>query len=788
LPWQILYLIIVTIYYYSNFTLEPLRNAIITLSWIGGGPEGSWAPAFFGYYNITIDVTGFHFGTNHTLKIQIQEIGYLAAELYVIVPIKKLPTQIEPLSSSYSGYKEQPLNIYAIFQDTFNDKSIPSIYDLNGNFTIRIGNFIQNMTLLSPNVGIYGYMLSLSALALIEGNTYTITFSAFSSEHEFATINVSLYIIPKGFTNLTILTKLEYLLAGTTFKIYTKLTDVNGTSIYNVPLIAKYIFQPGSLEAQTVQLTNSSGIAQFEGAANPLMQSLQIQITYYGNMTLQNYTVYSNIVPIIKLNSSLNLGFHPAAIQSGKTLVLNATLSINGTSTANEVVTFTFTYQGSDRVDVKPAVTSATGVATTNLTIPLGVSKIFISAVYSGMSYVNASNTASEIVVQKLNSVLMLYSLPSEILEGKTLTVQALLLINGTPAVDQLVVFSFTYGGLERVDEVSAGTDSEGNASVSLIVPSGARRIYISATYNGLNYINTTSAESEIQVISTLTLIARASPYWGSAIAIAIGAVLFYNYRYRRPKIQRERKKMEEIAIKFDDIKHMNYLLFLYKKNGVPLFEYAVQIADLNPVLIGGFLNAISSFKDSIIQSEKKTQADRWELDYENFKISWVTGELAYFSILSEKKLSDPTRKRIANLLTEFEETFRNPLTKFSGDVKIFAPTLKLIQKHLEIDLLLPHQVNLTKVKEISQFNKTEWALIDFATTLQKELGPFFLSKLISTAASARGEPEMKVLAVTYELWRREVFIPLHEDVPKAKTAERKELKEDNRNIKEDTS
>ncbi|MDD1777617.1 MAG: hypothetical protein LUQ65_05555 [Candidatus Helarchaeota archaeon] len=767
----------VTIYYYSNFTLEPLRNAIITLSWVGGGPEGSWVPAFFGYYNITIDVMGFHSGTNHTLKIQIQEIGYLAAELYVIVPIKKLPTLIEPLSSSYSGYTEETLNIYAIFQDTFNGKSIPSIYDLNGNFAIRIGNFTQNMTLLSPIVGIYSYVLSISAFALIEGNTYTITFSAFSSEHEFATINVSLYIIPKSPVDITFLTEPGYLLAGTQFSLYTRLTDLSGTPIYNIPLVAKYIFQPGSLETQVIQLTNGSGIAQFDGEANALMESLQIQITYNGNMTLQNRTIYSDIIPIIKLNSSLNLGLHPATIQTGQNFALNATLSINGTLAGDKPVTFTFTYEGSDRVDVKPAATSITGIAQVNLTVPLGVSKIYILASYDGISYVIASSAVSEIAVEKLSSSLTINPLPFEILEGKTLVISASLLINGSPGADQLVTFIFTYDGLTQVDKLSEGTDSEGKVFSSLIVPSGARRIHISVSFAGLNYINATSAESELTVISGLTLIARAAPFWGGAIAAAIGAFLYYNYRYRRPKIRKELKQLEEIAIKFEDIKHINYLLFLYKKNGVPLFEYAVQIADLNPVLIGGFLNAISSFKDSIIQSEKKTQADRWELDYENFKISWVTGELTYFSILSEKKLSDSTRKSIANLLTEFEETFRKPLTKFSGDVKIFMPTLKLIQKHLEIDLILPHQVDLAKVHEITQFKKTEWALIDLATTLQKELGPFFLSKLISTAASARGESELKLLGVTYDLWKRKVFIPISEDGLKAKDPEGKKSK-----------
>jgi len=232
----------------------------------------------------------------------------------------------------------------------------------------------------------------------------------------------------------------------------------------------------------------------------------------------------------------------------------------------------------------------------------------------------------------------------------------------------------------------------------------------------------------------------------------------------------------------------MNYLLFLHKKNGVPLFEYPVKIADLNPVLIGGFLNAISSFKDSIIQSEKKTQAERWELEYENFKISWVTGELAIFSILSEKKLSESSRRSIANLLTAFEETYTNPLTKFSGDVKIFLPISSLIKKYLEIDLIRPHKVDFAKIKEIKHFIKVESALISLAISLQEELGQFFISKLVSTAASAWGESELKVLGVIYDLWKRGIFLPIPEEGPKAKEPEGKKSKEDRIQKKEDIS
>ena len=402
----------VSIYFFSNATLEPLRNAIITSSWIGGGPVISWVSAFFGYYNISIDVTGFHADTNHTLRILIQEEGYKAVKFYIIVPVRKLPTAIEPLTTSYAKYLEETFSVYTIFKDTFNDWSIPSVYELNGNVTIKLGNLVDNMSLLISGIGIYIYELTLSTLGLEEGNTYNITLSAFSSEHEFALINISLYVIPKAAVDLKLIGVPTYVLAGTQIRIFANLTLIDGTPIYSTPLIfiVRYEFQNTSQELQNTYLTNSSGIAESLIDVNPFMDSIQIKVEYQGNMTIQNKSISSTIIPIITLNSSLTLGPLPTEIVEGETLEISATLIINGTPAMNKTLTFKFIYDGEFTGDQRTAITGLTGTTVLSFTVPTGVTKIKVEVSYDGLSYETDNTTEAEIAVISIGALIWRYA------------------------------------------------------------------------------------------------------------------------------------------------------------------------------------------------------------------------------------------------------------------------------------------------------------------------------------------------------------------------------------------
>ncbi|HUX98916.1 MAG TPA: hypothetical protein VMV49_05140 [Candidatus Deferrimicrobium sp.] len=269
----------VTIFYYSNSTFEPLRNAVITPTWLEGGPAVSWVSAYFGYYNITIDVTGFHSNTNHTLRISIQQPGYDTAVLYIIVPIRKLPTAIEPLDPIYNNYIDDEITIYAIYQDILNVESIPSVYSLNGNFTLKMGALIDNMSLLAPSLGLYKYDISLSSWGLEEGKTYTITLSAFSSEHEFASINLSLYIVPKVSSSLIIDPLPFEIREGKLLEVKVTLL-INGTPAKDEIITFTFTYLGGIDVKTTVTDVNGKATVDFKVPAG--ITKITVTVTYEG--------------------------------------------------------------------------------------------------------------------------------------------------------------------------------------------------------------------------------------------------------------------------------------------------------------------------------------------------------------------------------------------------------------------------------------------------------------------------------------------------------------------------
>jgi len=649
----------VSIYYFSNDTGEPLRNAIITPSWIGGGPEVYWVPAFFGYYNITIDVTGFHADTNHTLKLSIQQSGYEAATLYIIVNVKKLPTVIESFETSYNKYLEETFILYAVFKDVFNDRSIPSIYKLGGNFTIRIGDFADNMSLLTQSMGIYQYELTLSTLGLEENKTYNVTLFAFSQEHELSMINITLYVIPKAQVELKLLGVPSYTLAGTQFNVYANLTIANGPPIYDTPLIFTVHFQPGSLETQSVQLTNESGIAELYVESNPAMKSIQIEVKYLGNITVQNKITLSQFIPIVILNSSLTLS-----------------------------------------------------------------------------------------------------PLPNEIMQGESLEINATLLINGTPVADELITFTFTYEGSDRVDELSAGTDDAGIATVTLKVPTGVSKIYVTATYEGTSYVTEYTTNSETHVISIMTLVWRYAPIWLSILAIIFGAIIAYQVGYKRPKLRRLRALWQKSAEKFRDSANLDFLMIILKESGVSVYNYAFKGEDLDYALMGGFLTAISTFQQELIRKGDKLalEKEEWEISYHNFKIYGITKGIAQFVLILEDSPSEDLKNALFSFGQEVEKQYEEKLKHYTGKLEVFKPIDLLVQKHFEGNLILPQVAQSLTREQLKNMSDLERKLYKLGTSLMKEQGYFYISTILESALAMLKEERNHILDIIYNLVKKEYF------------------------------
>ncbi len=647
----------VGIYYFDNATLDPLTSGIITASWVGGGPTIGWVPAYFGYYNVTIDVNGFKAGTTHTLKIQIQQAGYEKAELSIIVQIRKLPTTIAPEQTSYSKYLEESFTLYAVFEDNYNQQSIPDLYELDGNFTIKIGNLIDNMSKVMPSIGLYKYDLVLSTLGIEEGMTYNITLFAFSSEHEFSLIEVSLYVIPKIDISLALIGIPDFILAGDQFEIYANLTLTEGLPIINTPLKFRVIYAAGTTEY--TELTNSSGIAEFLVESNPSADSLRIEVVYSGNMTVQNQTISSEDIPIIILNSSLTLSPLPGEIRQGTALEVNATLLIGGVPASDELVTFTFTYEGSDQTDIRSGVTDSSGVAGVSIKLPSGVSRVYVTVQYAGVTAV---------------------------------------------------------------------------------------------------FGNETSAEAS--VISVMTLVWRYAPIWLTTILAAVGSLLTYKYVYKRQKMKKLQTKWQKATVRYQDTDNLEFLLIISKDVGISLYNYSFRGEELDFQLISGFLTAIGTFQKEFKVPLKSSalRTGEWDINYQEFKIHGIDRENVQFVFVLREKVSADLKQTFLKYSMEVEREFNPEFVRFRGDVGVFRGIDNITERYFDKTIFQPLLAKSLSADQLKGLAEVERRLYNLATSYTNDQGYFYVQKLLKNAEEMLREERGQIIAAIWNLIDKDYF------------------------------
>ncbi|HUY00886.1 MAG TPA: hypothetical protein VMV49_15095 [Candidatus Deferrimicrobium sp.] len=358
-----------------------------------------------GYYNITLNTVNLHDGQVGRVNIKAIAEGYLASELNFTFQVIKIPSNylsIETDNENFTVYEGENIQIGATFKDLFHDKVLfPNPID--GNLTWRINSSdADEPHLMNQILLVYLADISLPQYNITPG-IYNLTIETWAArDYENIQKSITLEVLPKQNVSLTLLAIPSYILAGTQFNIQANLTITDGSPIINVPLSFKVKFEPGALEIPETRLTNSDGIAELTIEVIPAFKSIQIEVSYQGNSTVQNKIVISNLIPIIILNSSLTLNPLPDEIMIGKTLEITAILLINGTANINKTIIFTIRFKGLEGFDRRTAETDDTGKASINFNVPSGVSALYVTASYNGLSY-ETSNSTLEIEVSVIS-------------------------------------------------------------------------------------------------------------------------------------------------------------------------------------------------------------------------------------------------------------------------------------------------------------------------------------------------------------------------------------------------
>ncbi|MFX1486249.1 MAG: FG-GAP-like repeat-containing protein, partial [Promethearchaeota archaeon] len=231
----------------------------------------------------------------------------------------------------------------------------------------------------------------------------------------------------------------------------------------------------------------------------------------------------------------------------------------------------------------------------------------------------------------KANVVLILSQLPSEIMAGESLPVEATLTFeNGTAVINQDVKFTYTYDGLPH-DGPTVVTDENGKASITITPPAGTTRVEISVRYDGSEETNpitsvasTAAGGTFVRIVTIWDRMIEMLPFAGIGAAVVGGSAFSFHRFVRVPKRRRKLEELNRIAETFDNFENLRHIIVLEKNSGLTIYDQSFTGTNLDPSLVSGFIQAISSFGAELT---KKADGKLRELTYEGFRLLLDEGD-----------------------------------------------------------------------------------------------------------------------------------------------------------------
>jgi hypothetical protein len=177
------------------------------------------------------------------------------------------------------------------------------------------------------------------------------------------------------------------------------------------------------------------------------------------------------------------------------------------------------------------------------------------------------------------------------------------------------------------------------------------------------------------------------------------------------------------------DVLNLNYVMVSDKLSGLNIYEQMISGKEINPTLLSGFLQAISSFGLELTGSEDQSQTIR--LEYQNSKI--LMSDFKNYRLINvfEENPSKEFMDSIEPLSQDIDKYFGKLLKNFDGETTKFAGIKELLERHLQISLVYPLKVAITDNTKLNGEEKTlVYQAINFMK--KKNSNYFYISYLMS--------------------------------------------------------
>ncbi len=512
-------------------------------------------------------------------------------------------------------------------------------------------------------------------------------------------------------------------------------------------------------------------------------EEIDIRTLIGGNYTLQikgiktNYDtsiITENIEVISKKNVLITITSLPQNIIEGNSFSVqyNFSLAEINEPLRDATINFRIYYWNSSIEEVYAKYTNGFGLVYINIYAPINERKITINASYSEALDINTNFLLTNISILPKNeiNITLLNTEFSKILVGESnieLIAKAIYINNESAAANLELIFQI------GTSVVTAFTDDEGIATTIIKLPiEGDYKINI--TFVGSNTINGISVSPvSIEIISPTTIFSRNLTVLlislGIVVIITVSSFIVVKKVVLNPRFREREAKYLEIINEFDDANNMILLLIIEKKSGVDLYSKMLTQIPINPTLISGFLQAISSFGSAVMDSHKfkkniKIEPELKEkikldiISFQNYIVIIKVSKIIRTALLLKESPSERIKTLVNELTFDIEEKFEEKIVNSISNLLTEEDLGGLIEQYFKISHILPHEIDWEKSKEYI-LDKWEKIIIDYIKSIEFQ-GRVYLDKIIKKVILYHKKNELEIAQAVINLRKLEILKP----------------------------
>ena len=258
----------------------------------------------------------------------------------------------------------------------------------------------------------------------------------------------------------------------------------------------------------------------------------------------------------------------------------------------------------------------------------------------------------------------------------------------------------------------------------------------------------------------------------GTVLAVVVIAVATYR-GVVVPKKKEKQRILTEVKTIFDDAINLEHILVLYKGTGTCIFFKSYGSEQIDPELIGGFLSAVSSFG-----KEMATQAALNEISYGDKMLLLADGYLIRVALVLGKNASLILRRHLKEFIEKFEETYKNVLPNWRGQLNHFKNAGLIVDDILNTSIILPHQISydFSSVKDLKNPHSKDVLKVAQSCCEEAEREFFFIATLLKDASEMTNKDTSEIFMGIKELRDKKILIPIEISAIEAQPISQQEL------------